>query len=79
MVGRALYGIRVRIGLFAAAVFLGGAPLGGAYADQVMRVGMTASDLPTTGGIPNNGGEGLRFLVHRLKQMVQGSGRVWPE
>jgi hypothetical protein len=27
-----------------------------------MRVGMTASDLPTTGGIPNNGGEGFRFL-----------------
>jgi peptide/nickel transport system substrate-binding protein len=62
MVGRALYGIRVRIGLFAAAVFLGSAPLGGAYADKVMRVGMTASDLPTTGGIPNNGGEGFRFL-----------------
>ena len=27
-----------------------------------MRVGMTASDIPTTGGIPNNGGEGFRFL-----------------
>ena len=27
-----------------------------------MRVGMTGSDLPTTGGIPNNGGEGFRFL-----------------
>jgi peptide/nickel transport system substrate-binding protein len=62
MVERALHGSRIRIGLFAAAVLLGGAPLGGAYADQVMRVGMTASDLPTTGGIPNNGGEGFRFL-----------------
>jgi peptide/nickel transport system substrate-binding protein len=27
-----------------------------------MRVGMTASDIPTTGGIPTNGGEGFRFL-----------------
>ena len=60
MVGRALP--RTRIGLFAAALFLSAAALGTAYADQVMRVGMTASDLPTTGGIPNNGGEGFRFL-----------------
>ena len=29
---------------------------------QVLRIGMTASDLPTTHGIPNNGGEGFRFL-----------------
>ena len=29
---------------------------------QILRIGMTASDLPTTHGIPNNGGEGFRFL-----------------
>ena len=29
---------------------------------QVLRIGMTASDLPSTHGIPNNGGEGYRFL-----------------
>jgi peptide/nickel transport system substrate-binding protein len=29
---------------------------------QVLRVAMTASDLPTVTGIPNNGGEGYRFL-----------------
>ena len=29
---------------------------------QVLRIGMTAADLPTTHGIPNNGGEGFRFL-----------------
>ena len=29
---------------------------------QILRVGMTAADLPTTHGIPNNGGEGFRFL-----------------
>ena len=37
-------------------------PVSGASADKVMRVGMTAADIPTTGGIPNNGGEGFRFL-----------------
>jgi ABC-type transport system substrate-binding protein len=34
----------------------------GAAAPQVLRVGMTAADLPTVTGIPNNGGEGSRFL-----------------
>jgi peptide/nickel transport system substrate-binding protein len=42
------------------------ASLGVARADaspsQVLRIAMTASDLPTVTGIPNNGGEGFRFL-----------------
>ncbi len=29
---------------------------------QVLKVGMTSADLPTVTGIPNNGGEGSRFL-----------------
>jgi peptide/nickel transport system substrate-binding protein len=29
---------------------------------QVLRIAMTAADLPTVTGIPNNGGEGYRFL-----------------
>jgi peptide/nickel transport system substrate-binding protein len=29
---------------------------------QTLRIAMTASDTPTTTGIPNNGGEGYRFL-----------------
>ncbi len=29
---------------------------------QILRIGMTSADLPTTHGIPNNGGEGFRFL-----------------
>jgi peptide/nickel transport system substrate-binding protein len=33
-----------------------------AAAPQILRIGMTAADLPTTHGIPNNGGEGFRFL-----------------
>jgi hypothetical protein len=32
------------------------------WAEQVMRIGMTAADLPASDGIPNNGGEGFRFL-----------------
>ena len=33
-----------------------------AASPQVLRIGMTSADLPTTHGIPNNGGEGFRFL-----------------
>ena len=29
---------------------------------QTLRIAMTASDIPTATGIPNNGGEGFRFL-----------------
>jgi ABC-type transport system substrate-binding protein len=35
---------------------------GMAATPQILRIGMTAADLPTTHGIPNNGGEGFRFL-----------------
>ncbi|GGC44077.1 ABC transporter substrate-binding protein [Siccirubricoccus deserti] len=33
-----------------------------AAAQQVLRIGMTASDVPTTSGMPDNGFEGMRFL-----------------
>jgi len=33
-----------------------------ARADEVLRIAMTASDVPTTTGAPNNGFEGVRFL-----------------
>jgi ABC-type transport system substrate-binding protein len=33
-----------------------------AQAQGTLRVAMTSVDVPTTGGIPNNGGEGARFL-----------------
>jgi len=33
-----------------------------AWSDGVLRIGMTASDVPTTTGMPNNGFEGMRFL-----------------
>ena len=31
-------------------------------AETTLRIGMTASDIPTTTGMPNNGFEGMRFL-----------------
>ncbi len=33
-----------------------------AQAEKVLRIAMTASDVPTTTGMPNNGFEGMRFL-----------------
>src|SRR5262249_14263626 len=47
------------LGLATAAVL---ALAGSAWAGGTLRVAMTASDVPTTTGSPDNGGEGLRFL-----------------
>ena len=30
--------------------------------DKVLRIAMTASDIPTATGMPNNGFEGMRFM-----------------
>jgi len=39
------------------------AAMGGPVAAQgTLRIAMTASDVPTTTGVPNNGFEGVRFL-----------------
>src|SRR6202521_1089102 len=43
----------------ALAAFLGAQP---AHAETTLRIAMTASDIPTTTGMPNNGFEGMRFL-----------------
>src|ERR1700733_6457172 len=48
--------------LAASAVSTIGAWEADAASSQVLRIAMTASDLPTVTGIPNNGGEGFRFL-----------------
>jgi ABC-type transport system substrate-binding protein len=50
-----------RRSLLAAAAALS-VPRAEAAPNQVLRIAMTASDLPTVTGIPNNGGEGFRFL-----------------
>src|SRR5215468_10583676 len=43
-----------------AACVAGGSPA--QAQEKVLRIGMTASDIPTTTGMPNNGFEGMRFL-----------------
>ena len=47
--------------IIAAALLLSFAASVPAFA-QTLRIAMTAADIPTTSGIPNNGGEGYRFL-----------------
>jgi peptide/nickel transport system substrate-binding protein len=37
-----------------------------AGAESVLRIGMTAADVPTTTGMPNNGFEGMRFLGYPI-------------
>ena len=39
---------------------------GSAGAESVLRIAMTASDIPTTTGMPNNGFEGMRFLGYPI-------------
>jgi len=43
-------------------VALMGLALRPAAAEQVLRIGMTAADVPTTSGMPNNGFEGMRTV-----------------
>ena len=52
--------IRVTCGALVVAASL--ASLAPADAETTLRIGMTASDIPTTTGMPNNGFEGMRFL-----------------
>jgi peptide/nickel transport system substrate-binding protein len=47
---------------FVAAVVIGLAAALPARGDDVLRIAMTASDIPTATGMPNNGFEGMRFL-----------------
>src|SRR5258707_9329020 len=37
-----------------------------AAAETMLRIGMTASDIPTATGMPNNGFEGMRFLGYPI-------------
>jgi peptide/nickel transport system substrate-binding protein len=37
-----------------------------AHGEDILRIGMTASDIPTTTGMPNNGFEGMRFLGYPI-------------
>src|ERR1700682_2113565 len=40
--------------------------LSSARAEETLRIAMTASDIPTTTGMPNNGFEGMRFLGYPI-------------
>src|SRR5258706_15916962 len=37
-----------------------------ASAEETLRIAMTATDIPTTTGMPNNGLEGMRFLGYPI-------------
>ena len=37
-----------------------------AMGETTLRIGMTASDIPTATGLPNNGFEGMRFLGYPI-------------
>lgn len=57
-----MIGKMVRLGLATWVVAAVGSLSGPAQAGGTLRVAMTASDVPTTTGAPDNGFEGLRFL-----------------
>jgi len=54
-----------RLALTAPAALLLASLGAAAQAQGTLRVAMTASDVPTTTGAPDNGFEGLRFLGYR--------------
>src|SRR5882672_485348 len=54
--------MRIRAAAYAFAVVGALAPLSPAFGETTLRIAMTASDIPTTTGMPNNGFEGMRFL-----------------
>lgn len=47
-------------------VALAASPVAAQAATRTLRIGMTTSDLPTTGGIPDNGSEGGRFVGYTI-------------
>src|ERR1700693_6574382 len=59
---------RFRPVLFPLALALAGSlfSLPPASAEETLRIAMTATDIPTTTGMPNNGLEGMRFLGYPI-------------
>jgi ABC-type transport system substrate-binding protein len=54
---------RLRLALAFAGSLLALSP---AWAEETLRIAMTATDIPTTTGMPNNGFEGMRFLGYPI-------------
>jgi peptide/nickel transport system substrate-binding protein len=52
--------------LFSTVLAFFGASLSPAWAEDTLRIAMTATDIPTTTGMPNNGFEGMRFLGYPI-------------
>src|SRR5258705_6904332 len=52
--------------LFSTVFWVFGVLLPPARAEQTLRIAMTATDIPTTTGMPNNGFEGMRFLGYPI-------------
>jgi peptide/nickel transport system substrate-binding protein len=50
----------------ACAILSAALPVSAARAEKVLRIAMTASDIPTSTGLPNNGFEGMRFLGYPI-------------
>ena len=50
----------------ACAILSAALPLASARAEKVLRIAMTAADVPTSTGLPNNGFEGMRFLGYPI-------------
>jgi peptide/nickel transport system substrate-binding protein len=55
-----------RRNLLKTGLVLAAAPAEAQPAVQTLRIAMTTSDLPTTGGIPDNGSEGGRFTGYTM-------------
>jgi peptide/nickel transport system substrate-binding protein len=55
-----------------AAAFHAGATPAEAQQPKVLRIAMTAADVPTTSGMPNNGFEGMRFLGYPVFEGLVG-------
>ncbi len=81
-----------RIVILLLALALPLSPAGPAFAQGTLRIGMTASDIPYTGGQSDNGFEGFRFVGYqiyepliqwdltrgdRLAQLVPGLAESW--
>src|ERR1700693_1407351 len=58
--------MRIRGAGYAFAVVGALASLSPARSETTLRIAMTASDIPTTTGLPNNGFEGMRFLGYPI-------------
>src|SRR3954463_10852042 len=63
---------RLALALAASVISVSSALSPAAAQEKTLRIAMTASDIPTTSGMPNNGFEGMRFLGFPIFQGLIG-------